>query len=347
MELKYNAEETANHSFLQAWKTDDPEWVKARKKEWLSIKGKFNYFPEGFQKKNLKFIRSYFLTGLVEADWASDEVAIALRTHNQPLSIVRYIGSSPEGLLISFWLSPDHSQENWERIKCVYCYDLWEREGKEAPINYSDYHGACLFFRDMTRFYQVIETSYEKKRWYAEFTDHKDCGSIFGETLDQFFLKELKIERADNGRLHYGTIANFRFSNLASILNRFLSGLDFNPNNPIKYFIKDYVQFGLPETRLNEHSWGNESKLVTFCWHVVETPEGRHPTQLVVARELKEEILKVKNFLPEDAQKMIDQGISIFESGKIKEYFLKCQGKGVEKEPRYKFIKENLGIDFW
>ncbi len=345
MELKYNAEETANHSFLQAWKTDDPEWVKTRKKEWLQIKNKFDQYPEGFKKKNLKFVRSYFLTGLVENDWASDEVVLAMRTHNQPLSIIPYVGRV-DGLLVSFWLSPDHSQENWERIKCVYCYDLWEREGIEAPINYSYYHGACLRFREMTQLYDNIETTYKKKHHHAKFTSYRNCDSIFGETLDQFFLKELKIELTDNDLPYYGSVANFRFSHLASVLQGYLSGTDFNPNSPIKYFIKEYVKWGLPETR-KEFYWGTESKVVTFCWYILDTPEGRHPTQLSVARELKEEILKVKDTLPEEAQKVIDQGISIFQSGNIEEYFLKDSEAKVVNEPYYKFITENLGINFW
>jgi len=68
LKLKYTAEETVNHDFLQAWKVDDPEWMKARKKEWLNIKSKFDQFPEHFKKKDLKFVRSFFLTGLVEDD---------------------------------------------------------------------------------------------------------------------------------------------------------------------------------------------------------------------------------------------------------------------------------------
>lgn len=346
MELNYNAEEVANYDFLQAWKTNDPEWMKTRKKEWLQIKNKFDQFPEGFKKKNLKFVRSYFLTGLIDGDWSNDQIALAMRTYNQPRSVVPYVGTR-SGLLVSFWLSPDHSQENWERIKCVYCYSLSKRESTVAPVDFRSYHDTCVHFRDTARLYDNVETTYEKRHHYAKFTSHRDSDSIFGETLDKFFFKELKIVIREDGRLlNNSSIATLQLGRLASVLQGYLSGTNFNPNNPIKYFIKEYVKWGLPQSKHVDFYWGTESKVVTFCWHVLNTPKGRHPMQLSVAQELKEEILKVKDTLSEEVQEIIDQGISIFESGNIEDYFLK-EEPGILNEPYYKFINENLGITFW
>lgn len=349
IDLKYSVEEIVNHDFLQAWKTDDPEWMKARKKEWLIIKSKINQFTH-FQKKNLKFVRSYYLTGITGDAWLTDEATQSLKTFNQPESISLYFNNV--GLLAAFWLSPDHSQENWERIKCVYCYNLLEKKGNEAPIHYEYYHGACLGFRRMCEQYAqtdiLLEWDGKVPRYEGIFTPHKDCDSIFGEVLDLFFLKELKIEVNENGHPQYSSVNQFRFSSLSLIFLEYLSSINFNPNNPIKYFIKEYIKWGLPvDYQSNVIFFDTLPKIVAFCWNVVDTPEARHPTQLAVAQELKEEIIKVKDSLEEDKQKMIDRGIDIFESDRIEECFLERVGDGFKNQPYYKFVNENFGVTFW
>ena len=349
IELKYSAEEIANHDFLQAWKTDDPEWMKARKKEWLKIKNKFNQFIH-FEKKNLKFIRSYFLTGLTGDTWLTDKATQALKTFNQPRSVSPYF--SNVGLLVAFWMSPDHSQENWNRIKCVYCYDLLKKEENEAPINYESYHGACLGFRRMCEQYEQVEVLFDwdngVPRYDCIFTPHKDCDSIFGEKLDLFYLKELRIEPKEDGNPQYGSVNQFHYVYFTALLQGYLSGCNFNPNNPIKYFVKEYIKWGLPnEEYIDYPFFSTLPKVVAFCWNIIDTPEGRHPIQLAVAQELKEEILKVKDSLDAGTQKMINRGTDIFESGRIEEYFLEEAPDDFVNQPYYKFINENFGLTFW
>ena len=349
IELKYSVDEIVNYNFLAAWKTDDKEWMKARKKEWLKIKSKFNQFIH-FEKKNLKFVRNYFLTGLTGDTWLTEEGTQSLKTFNQPQSIDSYFNNI--GLLVAFWLSPDHSKENWERIKCVYCYDLLKKEDKVMPIMYKNYHGACLGFRRMCEQYEQVEILFEyinKKPVYdCKFTPHKDCDSIFGDRLDLFFLKELKIELEENGQPQYGSVNQFHYKSLLSILQGYLSGTDFNPNNPVKYFIKEYIQWGLPKEEYSDVPFFDTlPKVVAFCWNVIDTPENRHPTQLAVAQELKEEILKVKDSLDEGTQKMIERGIDIFESGRLEECFLENQDKEFMEQPYYKFIYKHFGLTFW
>ena len=100
----------------RAWKLDDPEWVKARRKAWRDIKS--SPVLEFFKKWEIKRIKNFFMTGsafdpeLPEEEWSNENYHPDLR----PVPVSKKI-------LIEVWLNADHSEENWHYIKEKYFQD--------------------------------------------------------------------------------------------------------------------------------------------------------------------------------------------------------------------------------
>jgi hypothetical protein len=82
----------------EAWKVDDPGWVKSRKKEWLYVKKSLEVMKGNIKVKAIKPLREYFLTGELP-----------------PEKDQRYILNN-RFLLIRLWFHPDSSTETFQRL---------------------------------------------------------------------------------------------------------------------------------------------------------------------------------------------------------------------------------------
>ncbi|MCG8612679.1 MAG: hypothetical protein MI864_19385 [Pseudomonadales bacterium] len=56
------------NKYIAYWHTDDKEWLKARKKEWLDYKKGVDDIPF-IRRKDHKYLREFFLTGLISDDY--------------------------------------------------------------------------------------------------------------------------------------------------------------------------------------------------------------------------------------------------------------------------------------
>ncbi|WP_299871371.1 hypothetical protein [uncultured Cocleimonas sp.] len=347
-ELKYTKEQINNYDFFQAWKVDDKEWVKARRKQWLEIKNSLDQIAafDGILKKDYKALKQYFLTGYSEpitqdemAEWEYNMQPCCLeQSHNRNIW--------GEGLY-TFWLSPDHSPENWERIKCAKIYKFRHNSAKNHPeSNESDwFERSCVFLRNTTKYYPKKE-AYQTKgsaTFKFRFSPYNNCEALFGDELQEFLANVLKVEETDECLpIYLRPHERFFYADFESILIYYLRGDEFNPSNPIRYFVDEYIKWGFDKT--TEEFMTPEANLVALAWHVVDTPEGRHPVQLQVANELKQGILDGQDRWSSFTKKSIEEGIAMFESG-IAEAFHK-KDPDLIKSNNFKFRQKHFGHTF-
>ncbi|WP_159084084.1 hypothetical protein [Saccharobesus litoralis] len=86
---------------ISAWKTDDKRWVKERKAQWRILKKKLLQLTGIEGGYPIKSLEKYFLTGKFELSGVEN-----------PIMGNVFNG----GVFIEFWLHPDHSEENFDRI---------------------------------------------------------------------------------------------------------------------------------------------------------------------------------------------------------------------------------------
>ena len=89
---------------MAAWKTDDKEWMKARKAAWKSIKPKIDSI-NNLYKEERKVLKDYFLNGIIDPNWPIKDMV--------------------PGLLLEFWLHPGHSDEHWRSLLPKYNFRDW------------------------------------------------------------------------------------------------------------------------------------------------------------------------------------------------------------------------------
>jgi hypothetical protein len=107
-----------------AWKTDDPEWVKTRKRQWRDIRRSLEYnapipFGEPFyyvKKKQHKRLKEFFLTGTITTNYPKVHLD---PKPNHPLRGIEAV------LLFYIWLHPDSSVENWVQLREKLSGGLW------------------------------------------------------------------------------------------------------------------------------------------------------------------------------------------------------------------------------
>lgn len=83
---------------MSGWQCDDPEWMKARKAEWLHVKKALKVIKGDVKAKAMKPLREYFLTGELPPE------------KDQRLIL------DGRFLLIRLWFHPDSSEETFQRL---------------------------------------------------------------------------------------------------------------------------------------------------------------------------------------------------------------------------------------
>jgi hypothetical protein len=126
-----------------AWKLDDPEWMKQRKKAWRDYKDSPIF--SNYKKDLIKRCKTFFLTGIAfDPEPSEDEWNPPFGYH--PLECPLPLSNS---LLMECWLDPEPSKERWEAVRNRIeqdeywrtrsffrgCFRTWNRNGYPILFN--------------------------------------------------------------------------------------------------------------------------------------------------------------------------------------------------------------------
>jgi len=95
---------------LSAWKLDDPEWVKERKRKWRSVKN--SPILSLLTKEEQRRIKTFYSTGIAFDPEPNEEEWRYLCYHpaKRPLPVSSYE-------LFECWLDPEPSEERWSKVR--------------------------------------------------------------------------------------------------------------------------------------------------------------------------------------------------------------------------------------
>jgi hypothetical protein len=151
-----------------AWKTDDPQWVKARKQQWREIKRILEYGNEGdaagnfyfVRKKEHKRLKDYFLTGYTDSKPSFGEDTELFPPPNDPLKGIDAC------FIFYIWFHPDRSQKNWEALREL-CgtENRWLSKERTHKI----VKGASLWPLTQARFMESIGSYPDEGTLYGDF----------------------------------------------------------------------------------------------------------------------------------------------------------------------------------
>ena len=98
---------------LRAWKTDDKDWMKARRAGWKEVKMTLDRLT-GVRGQDKKFLKQFYMSGEVDIDAMVEEYGRRAVNPEKPLQPM----DAP--VLLECWLTADQSEENWQNIKDSY-----------------------------------------------------------------------------------------------------------------------------------------------------------------------------------------------------------------------------------
>ncbi len=95
-----------------AWKVDDPEWIKERKREWKRVLKSPGFLQSGATKNERGYIKNYFFTGSAFAPELPEEEWRFMRydPDNSPLPVAN-------STLFEVWLSANQSEAHLDFIR--------------------------------------------------------------------------------------------------------------------------------------------------------------------------------------------------------------------------------------
>lgn len=342
-------EEVENYDFLQAWKSDDIDWLNQRRRQWPAIQKKIEQMRRTFDDKDLeldksdyKSIKSYYLTGFIRPVTDEERKTWVFNFPSEAHGTGRKLG-----LIFSFWLSPDHSWENWQRLKSANMYEYNQRLNKKDG-SVSDYklkHNT-INLRRMVLCYPGTKPWPNFESRGRQISPFKGSDAVIEDDVMQVLIKGLPIDEVDlEGYPFSSPIGDY-----LSVIKGYLGGgdamwADFNPNNPIRYFLNeilehlkradDYVDSSAP--------YKHQKILYSLIWYVVEHPENHHPLQVEVANRIKEGILVFKPEVSGAYQNAIDDAVALAREG-IPAAFYK-HGLWKTREGVIQWCKENSDED--
>jgi len=115
------AEQTTSPVWRAAWKTDDPEWMKARRAEWRRIQNRIKHMA--WSKKEVTMLKNYFMFGCAhQPELPRDQWEREYYTPEKGTLWYPDWGPVQDALLHELWLTPDKSEENSQRLLKIYDY---------------------------------------------------------------------------------------------------------------------------------------------------------------------------------------------------------------------------------
>lgn len=306
-----------NKHIEKHWKVDDKEWMKQRRTDWKNIQWQLDRLRAAYvvtdciKRKDYKYLKSFFLIGRDTQEPATRNLT---PVGNVPNYISRHVPFN-SALLLHFWLGADHSQEYFEYLKV----NMYTSE--DTKINL--FESACIEYRQTVLAY----TNNKKYVWSEEEGTTTKNGPVFGNIESKLlkllsftpkqerWLDELiKKARGSNALSSFECVFTGYFENALEPI----SEQGFNPNNPMRYMLDEYVRWGFIQNRSYsfEDDWCFKMG-IALAFNTIDTPEGRHPIQLEVAKELKQRILDEKNSMPLEAQKRLEMVTEYYEKGRF------------------------------
>lgn len=172
-----------------AWKLDDPEWVKQRKKAWRDYKDSpvFSTFDKG----EIKWIKTFFLTGIAfDPEPPKEEWNPRRLYHPTQLPL-----PSAHSLLIECWLDPEPSEERWTAVKSRTGQDVYTRTRSFFRGCFRDYNrtGHPVLFNGLDeRLYYFFGPTRCRREdveaYLGEISDdryHGRCGQVYAQFVWQ------------------------------------------------------------------------------------------------------------------------------------------------------------------
>jgi len=327
--------EGTREEFIKLWPVDDPEWMKQRKKQWPAIKAKILQIHKGVgrdavNKKKIPELKNYYISGAQPFP------------NQQPYPLA----GGYYHLIFAFWLCPVHTKETWKIVKI---FDFINNDDEtEATITY---HVTPTWLRKTSWCYPGTEEDSKGKTIYdLKISPSQGCEAIFEPEAMDILLEvlPLKISKRIPKRFYSGTSIG------VNTLCDYLGGgnaqeAEFNPNNPLKYWIDEIVELDLKKYLLDK-------EFVALIWHVCENQDAHHPLQVKLATALKEGVLALKPSADEKTQASIEKAIELGKEGVPKAFHTHglwdtevTQFKGTLRmgKKSWKLIQENLEYRVW
>lgn len=326
--------EATRDEFIKLWPVDDLEWMKQRKKQWPAIKRKILQIHKGVgrdavNKKKIPELRNYYLSGAQPFP------------NQQPYPL-----AGDYHLIFTFWLCPVHTKETWKTVKILNFVN--NRFGREPEITY---HVTPKWLRKTAWCYPGTEEDRKGKTQYdLKISPSHGCEAIFEPEVMDILLEvlPLKISKRVPERFFNGT--SIKLNTLLDYLGGGNAQFaEFNPNNPLKYWIDEIVALDLMK-------YFPHIEFVALVWHVCAHQESHHPLQVKLATALKEGIIELKPSFDKDAQASIDKAIALAKEGIPKAFYThglwetevtKFKGTLRMGKKSWKLIQENLDYRIW
>jgi len=332
--------EGTREEFIKLWPIDDLEWMKQRKKQWPAIKRKILQIHKGtdaVNKKKIPELRNYYLSGAQPFP------------NQQPYPLA----GGDYHLIFAFWLCPVHTKETWKTVKILNFVN--NRFGKQSEISY---HLTPRILRQTVRCYPGTEEDRKGKTIYdLKISPYQGSDAIFEPEVMDVLLEELplKISKRVPERLFSATPIG-----LNTLLDYLGGGnaqfAEFNPNNPLKYWIDEIVALDLRKFVELEEYARQRKVFISLIWHICSNQDEHHLLQVKVATALKEGVVALKPSLDEESQAAIDQSIELAKEGIPKSFYTHglweteiTQFKGTLRlgKKSWKLIQENLDYRLW
>ncbi|WP_109764631.1 hypothetical protein [Pleionea mediterranea] len=236
--------------FLKSWLVDDSDWVSERKRKWLSMHKRLKqlFFLD---KYNIETCKNYFMAG---------KEAFAL-------------SSCRGGFWLEFWLHPEHTLKNFNKIKIKYI--------KNNMQNKIHSHS-----REFLYFMEGIEyCDRDKKDYVLKFE-----GDSFFDGLEDLFWEELvpkqfEGEKAFQSDCDLLNFAKEKSRRMTAKFHAYLSASSLIEANIIKYRVPYWAgAFKLGYESLPEE-WRSFIPLVD---KICDQPYDYHPLQVKVASEISD-----------------------------------------------------------
>lgn len=170
-------------AWRDAWRLDDPDWVKARQRAWNTIKNSA-YIKELLMpnREDLKRIKDFYMTGsgfdpeLPQEEW--------IRKNYHPDTRPLPVGEA--SMLLELWLTADDSESNWQHIDEKYSQDSHRsaRDRFRSALHRLYPEHGSIFDGWEARIYTMLGPTRCRREDYPDSTDiffNRTCRAVNSE----------------------------------------------------------------------------------------------------------------------------------------------------------------------
>jgi len=268
---------------INAWKTDDKAWLKARRAGWKEVKTTLDRLT-GVRGQDKKFLKQFYMSGEIDIDEMTNAFGRRVVDPERPLYPME------ASTLLECWLTADQSDENWQQIK--------EKYGER-------------------KLYHSCRRLLESLAYYPE------TGSLFGGLEERLyrFLCPTRCRPEDYPELNreqYIDQAHTIYGRIRSALSRYFQFKAPNPNNFVRCRLPEWhdciaaTYLKIPDALLKDLI-----HVVVPMHRILTNPDNYAEHVLDVAKQL-EDILS-DEALPQPIRDRVDEIIKNFDEYNVYE----------------------------